>query len=599
MPAVRLLRDDVADADFAYVDTVSSDWNVAAKGESAEAKTLSDVVATQARSFEDSRSAAWEQFALDTLTTSNTTTASLLNLDRSAGEDTATELADLLAGVIDEEDNLSSDALTEWQSARLTLTQIDDAIAIAAADLMAADTVSHATLEYDAVAGTAPSLSQLSTPQAPSSNDSAQSGSASGSSGDSGTATSTAGTTKSSLFAQSSLFADSSAPAEPDTSFLGRLASALRRMATPAPLLDLDVDEKKEQLRIPDWAVPKFASPVSVALQKPGDDKLEERLNDPEAKHAGKLQELRSLQELLVDLESDDPNERSEAEQEFIRRLQLASPEPLRMPGFFESQAMTVSTGLNELDNAGFLIRNLSAPLREVGMIILPVLEGAAATEAHLETSRSLESDAVFLLGTLSQGLLGETIGRGLGERLNPVAFERGDRAGDGAAVVAGVFVPFLPKGKVVPNRSALTAETSQLGRLRLAMRFLKDNKYFDGTTWRSLSPSQRREIISGIDLSKPVQITTLEPGTVLLQDVRIGGVPGPWYRFPATSASEVGIWSVGRETIRFRTTLPTQVLESHARPIVDYWTRKGFSVPTEGGGIQLYIFQGYKIWPF
>ncbi len=127
---------------------------------------------------------------------------------------------------------------------------------------------------------------------------------------------------------------------------------------------------------------------------------------------------------------------------------------------------------------------------------------------------------------------------------------------------------------------------------------FLRENQLFDGAQLRSLTKAQRREIVSGIDLSQPVRVRTLEAGTELLQDVRVGGHAGPWFRQPDTSGSQVGLWSSGRQTIQYRNTLPTQVLESRARPIMDVWTRPGFSVPTEGGGIQYYTFQRYKIWP-
>jgi hypothetical protein len=173
------------------------------------------------------------------------------------------------------------------------------------------------------------------------------------------------------------------------------------------------------------------------------------------------------------------------------------------------------------------------------------------------------------------------------------------DTLSSGPLPIGGLRIEKVVDNSAPSQAATLSEGATQFGRMRTAAKFLKENRYFDGTELRSLTKSQRRDIFSGIDFSKPVGVRTLDRGTELLQDVRIGGKPGPWFREPGTSASQVGLWTGGRESIRFRTTLPTQVLESRARPITDFWSQRGFSVPTEGGGTQFYTFQGYKIWPY
>lgn len=107
------------------------------------------------------------------------------------------------------------------------------------------------------------------------------------------------------------------------------------------------------------------------------------------------------------------------------------------------------------------------------------------------------------------------------------------------------------------------------------------------------------------MDFSADVNVRTLPAGEPLQQYVRVGGRPGPWYTTPGTAAGEVGLWaSDARQLTQFKTTLPTVVLETKARQIVDTWTgtkqfpvNGAFTVPTEGGGVQYCTFQGYKIW--
>jgi len=71
------------------------------------------------------------------------------------------------------------------------------------------------------------------------------------------------------------------------------------------------------------------------------------------------------------------------------------------------------------------------------------------------------------------------------------------------------------------------------------------------------------------------------------MQYVRIGRGLGDWTTTPGTSASEVGIAPYFRRPMSLQAAGQTQVLESTALDVWDWWTVKGFDIKTTGGGVQ------------
>jgi hypothetical protein len=97
----------------------------------------------------------------------------------------------------------------------------------------------------------------------------------------------------------------------------------------------------------------------------------------------------------------------------------------------------------------------------------------------------------------------------------------------------------------------------------------------------------QQSKALTGIDLTRPVQVRTLAAGTETIQYVRQGGPVGNWFTSPGTSAMDVGIAPYFRRPQPFMATGPVRVLESTAAKVFDTWSVRPFAIETFGGGTQ------------
>nr|WP_307733544.1 polymorphic toxin type 46 domain-containing protein [Duganella violaceicalia] len=105
---------------------------------------------------------------------------------------------------------------------------------------------------------------------------------------------------------------------------------------------------------------------------------------------------------------------------------------------------------------------------------------------------------------------------------------------------------------------------------------------------------------MTGIDLTKPVEVQTLGSQKQLWQYQTSGAPQGNWYSLsPSVEPTELGISPLGfnraTQTVEpkilnlYKTTQPTTVLRSTSAEVEDFWSVKGQSYPTTGGARQLF----------
>ncbi len=111
---------------------------------------------------------------------------------------------------------------------------------------------------------------------------------------------------------------------------------------------------------------------------------------------------------------------------------------------------------------------------------------------------------------------------------------------------------------------------------------------------------------LSGIDFNQPVEVITLNNGKKLYQYQSPGAPQGNYYAVnPSTQPTELGISPMGfnrafgeaqpKVQTQYITTNKVQVLKSKAKAIDDFWSVKGQTYSTQGGGVQLFSAQKDK----
>ncbi len=102
-------------------------------------------------------------------------------------------------------------------------------------------------------------------------------------------------------------------------------------------------------------------------------------------------------------------------------------------------------------------------------------------------------------------------------------------------------------------------------------------------------------QLLRGIDFSKDVVIRNIKGSTeVFTQRIKQGRDPGNWFSKSGFSFHDIGIAKGNREYKLFKVNSSVnheiQVLESYATPVMDFWTTRGKTLPTGGGGLQIVI---------
>lgn len=100
---------------------------------------------------------------------------------------------------------------------------------------------------------------------------------------------------------------------------------------------------------------------------------------------------------------------------------------------------------------------------------------------------------------------------------------------------------------------------------------------------------------MKGIDFSKPVEVTTLKPGTVVSQFQKPGAPQGNYYTPPGTDPSTLGIDATGVVETQYVVKQPVEVLSSTSNDILDW---NGSGTTFQGGGTQYFTTDGSSFTP-
>jgi hypothetical protein len=117
---------------------------------------------------------------------------------------------------------------------------------------------------------------------------------------------------------------------------------------------------------------------------------------------------------------------------------------------------------------------------------------------------------------------------------------------------------------------------------------------FYQGTGWTS---GRIQNHLTGIDFTKPVRVTTLNPGTTYVQHV--AGNVGNYFGNIGATATQLGINPAGRSPMLFTPITPTPALESTAARILDTWTVPSQPYQTTGGSTQYFIQNPTSMRPY
>ncbi|WP_162615282.1 two-partner secretion domain-containing protein [Saezia sanguinis] len=94
---------------------------------------------------------------------------------------------------------------------------------------------------------------------------------------------------------------------------------------------------------------------------------------------------------------------------------------------------------------------------------------------------------------------------------------------------------------------------------------------------------------LEGIDFSKAVISTELQPGSLYVQYTQNGRI-GNYFANSGTPAEMLGINPSGRVPFSFTPSQPISALQSTAAKIIDTWTIPGKPFSAQGGGVQFFV---------
>ena len=120
----------------------------------------------------------------------------------------------------------------------------------------------------------------------------------------------------------------------------------------------------------------------------------------------------------------------------------------------------------------------------------------------------------------------------------------------------------------------------------------------------KGFSDAQIANHLKGIDLTKPVNVITLKPGTELVQFQAPGGPTGKYYGLSGATPSSLGIaeQTLDRATGQIADKVPknlvvsrpVDVLQTTAAPIEDTWSIPGKRIKSAGGAVQYFTTETF-----
>jgi len=200
-----------------------------------------------------------------------------------------------------------------------------------------------------------------------------------------------------------------------------------------------------------------------------------------------------------------------------------------------------------------------------------------ASTKDQLEEAASDLAQAIAIIGVVAFFALLAKVARSLGKASKA--------ADEGAAAPKDDAQP-APKSKPQAASTERTAEpeesTPSPEELVAQRRAVAQDFY------RSQGMSEKKiaQHMKGIDFTKPVEVTTLKPGTVVSQWQKPGAPQGNYYTPPGTDSGTLGMNPAGKVELQYVVKEPVQVLKSTAGDIEDW---EGSGVTFQGGGTQYF----------
>jgi hypothetical protein len=173
-------------------------------------------------------------------------------------------------------------------------------------------------------------------------------------------------------------------------------------------------------------------------------------------------------------------------------------------------------------------------------------------------------------------GAIGESIDKALGGDGREGRAMGGEVGADATGIATGAALGragLFSKGPVTADRAAVT----------------------DFLNTHGVPEQYQTQVHSGIDYTKPVEITTLPKGTTVEQWVRAsdaaklspgqgvdpGNGVGNWMGNSGVRPPDVGLYQGDRALVPLQANQDIPVIKSTARPIVDYWTAPQDGLPT------------------
>lgn len=245
--------------------------------------------------------------------------------------------------------------------------------------------------------------------------------------------------------------------------------------------------------------------------------------------------------------------------------------------------------GVSEIADAfllGFGLVFLGKAAIDAARLLKNVIEitCSASTEAELEDAAKDLAEAVAIIGVVAFFALLAKVSRAIGEKMKAGrAAEDSGAPGrkDAAPESKSESETDRPKREEEREKSKPSQEELVVQRQATARDFYRSRGWPD---------EKIAAHIKGIDFSKPVEVTTLKPGTTVSQWQKQGAPQGNYYAPPGTDPATLGIDTAGRVETQYVVKEPVQVLKSTAADVPDW---RGSGATYQGGGTQYFTTGG------
>ena len=242
--------------------------------------------------------------------------------------------------------------------------------------------------------------------------------------------------------------------------------------------------------------------------------------------------------------------------------------------------------GVSEIADAfllGFGLVFLGKAAIDAARLLKNVIEltCSASTEAELEDAAKDLAEAIAIIGVVAFFFLLAKVARAIGNKLKAARETAPPAEKEAPPESKAKPDAERPKSAEEPKESRPSPEEIVAQRKAAALDFYRSKGW----------PEEKiASHMKGIDFSKPVEVTTLKPGTVMSQWQKPGAPQGNYYTPPGTDPATLGIDTAGRVETQYVVKEPVQALQSTAADVPDW---RGSGVTYQGGGSQYFTTDG------